>query len=42
MNIDAEDEDKETVALVVKYDVDGNIIFEQTYKLIKMLDLIVF
>ena len=32
MNIDAEDEDKETVALVVKYDADGNIIFEQTYK----------
>ncbi len=32
VNIDAEDKDKETVALIVKYDQDGNVLFEKTYK----------
>lgn len=32
MNIDAEDKDKKTEALIVKYDQDGNVLFQKTYQ----------
>jgi len=32
MNIDAEDKDKKTEALLVKYDKQGNVLFQKTYQ----------